>query len=119
MKVEKFNYDSGNLPQNTDIVNGLLAIPFFASRLDSIEQLIADLDKKITIKSTAVPSNNFENANWRSRELVSLKECAAILNQSEKTIKNLVKRGLLEQSRATRHMKITTRSLIEFVDRTV
>jgi hypothetical protein len=119
MKSDEINYSSGNSLQNSDIINGLLAIPFFATQLASIKASIADLVKRIEIMPTAISSKNVKSTDWKSRELVSLKECALILDQSDKTVKNLIKRGLLEQSRGTRHVKITTRSLIEYVDRTV
>ena len=119
MKDAQFNYESVNSPQNSDIISGLLAISFFASKLASIESLLADLSKKMYTKAAVTPSANAINTDWRSCELVSVKKCAVILDQSEKTVKNLIKRGLLEHSQGIRHIKITTRSLIEYVDRTV
>ena len=90
MKLSDINYDTRHSLQNLDIINGLLAIPFFATELASIKASIADLGNRIQIMPNAISSKSLKNTDWRSRELVSLKECARILDQSEKTVKNKI-----------------------------
>ena len=106
-------------PQNIDIINALLNISYLASKLEGIESTVNELKQLIQSKLVETTSPSIKTADWKSRELVSIKDCAVILNQSPRTVKDLVKRNLLEQSRATRHRKITTRSLRAYVDRTV
>jgi hypothetical protein len=105
--------------QNFDIINALINIPYLASKLEVIDSAVNELKQLIQSKFVATTPSSVKTADWKSRELVSIKDCAVILNQSPRTVKDLVKRNFLEESRATRHRKITTRSLRAYVDRTV
>lgn len=48
----------------------------------------------------------------------TVEEAAAILKVTEKTIYRLVDRGLLKSSKALRHIRISHRSLVQFVAET-
>jgi predicted nuclease with RNAse H fold len=105
--------------KSLDIIKGTLNIPFLISKLESIDRKFEEVKRLVQEKpELQSPRSRHEN-DWRDCELVSVKKCAEIINQSERTVRNLVKRGLLEQSKATRHKKITVRSVLAYVDRTV
>lgn len=105
--------------QSSDIINGILNIPVLISKLESIESKFEEVKRLVQEKpQLQIPHSRNEN-DWKGCELVSVKKCAQIFNQSERTVRNLVKKGFLEQSKATRHKKITVRSVLAYVDRTV
>lgn len=105
--------------KSLDIIKGILNIPFLISKLESIDRKFEEV-KRLVQEKPELQSHRSRNENdWKDCQLVSVKKCAEIINQSERTVRNLVKRGLLEQSKATRHKKITVRSVLAYVDRTV
>jgi hypothetical protein len=111
-------YDSSQI-KSLDIINGILNIPFLISKLESMDRKFEEVKRLVQEKPQLQITHSRNENNWKDCELVSVKKCAEIINQSERTVRNLVKRGLLEQSKATRHKKITVRSLRAYVDRTV
>ena len=51
--------------------------------------------------------------------LYTIAETAFLFSQSEKTIRRFVERGLLQTSKATRHVLITRESILTFLKTTV
>ena len=51
--------------------------------------------------------------------LYTIAETAFLLNQSDKTIRRFIERGLLKTSKATRHILITRESILAFLKTTV
>jgi hypothetical protein len=119
MSSEINSFFKENEIQSLDIIKGILNIPLLLSKLEAIAVKFEEV-KKLLQERPQFHSPHSSNANdWMACQLVSVKKCAQIINQSERTVGNLVKRGLLEQSKGTRHRKITVRSILAYVERTV
>jgi len=116
-EMEKFyrEYDG----QSIDIIKGILNVPSLLAKLEAFEAKFEEIKLLMQKKAQSQNSQSGGASEWTGYELVSVKKCAEIIDQSERTVRNLVKRGFLEQSKATRHIKITVRSIIAYVDRTV
>ena len=92
---------------DSKILAGLAAIPDLvvtirnlSERLEAIEEALRDLKPQ------------------RQKRFYSVKETAVELGLSDKTVRDLIERGLLKASRATRHIKIPHEEIEAYRGRT-
>jgi len=68
------------------------------------------------VSQSVAPDSTSDNPTLRLA--FSVKETAAMLGLSEKTIRRLIARGLLRSSRALRHLLIPKKEIDRFLDQT-